>query len=123
MADSSRSYKTSRARDLLPSVRPSYVSLILVFVCGFLWLKNETTKDRLLAVENRLQMLPRKCRFENDDLPFAHHEGTTPKPTVNSPELLGNKTEAPDTKRLDYPSGKNHIAYTSTCHTKLCGFV
>ena len=59
MADSSRSYKSSRARDLLPSVRPSYVSLLLVFVSGFLWLKNEATNDRLLAVENRLQMLPR----------------------------------------------------------------
>jgi len=107
MADSSRSYKSSRARDLLPSVRPSYVSLILVFVCGFLCLKNEATNDRLLAVENRLQMLPRKCRFENDDLPFANDEGTTPKPTANSPELPGNSIEAPDTKRPYYLSGKN----------------
>ena len=81
--------------------------MILVFVCGFLWLKNEATNDRLLAVENRLHMLPRKCRCENDDSPFANHEGTTSKPTVNSPELLGNKVKAPHTMRLDYPSGKN----------------
>jgi len=106
MADSLRSYKSSRARDLLPSVRPSYVSLILVLVCGFLWLKNEATNDRLLAVENQLKMLPQKCRFENKS-PFTNHEGTTPRPTVNSPELLGNKIKAPDTKRFDYPSGKN----------------
>ena len=106
MADSSRSYKSSRACDMLPSVRPSYVSLILVFVCGFLWLKNEATNDRLLTVENQLKMLPRKCRFEND-LPLADHERTTSKPTAKSPELLGNKIEASDTKRLDYPSGKN----------------
>ena len=106
MADSSRFYKTSRARDLLPSARPSYVSLILVVVCGFLWLKNETTNNRLVAVENRLQALPRKCRFENE-LPFANHEGRTPTPTANSPELLGNKIEASYTNRPDYPSGKN----------------
>ena len=87
MADSSRSYKSSRVRDLLPSVMPSYVSLILVFVCGFLWLKNEATNDRLLAVENQLKMLPRKCRFKNNSA-FANHEGTTPTPTANSPQLL-----------------------------------
>ena len=40
--------------DFVPSVKPSVVSVILVFVCGVLWVKNETTNERLIALESRL---------------------------------------------------------------------
>lgn len=40
--------------DFLPSIRPSYVSLILIFVCGYLWLKYEATNDRLLELDHQL---------------------------------------------------------------------
>ena len=40
--------------DFVPSVKPSVVSIILVFVCGCLCVKNETTNERLIALESRL---------------------------------------------------------------------
>ena len=46
--------KSHRLFDFIPSVKPSVVSVILVFVCGFLWVKNETTNKRLIALESHL---------------------------------------------------------------------
>ena len=48
------SSKSHRLFDFVPSVKPSVVSVILVFVCGALWVKNETTDERLIALESRL---------------------------------------------------------------------
>ena len=48
------SSKSHRLFDLVPSVKPSVVSVILLFVCGVLWVKNETTNERLIALESRL---------------------------------------------------------------------
>ena len=48
------SSKSHRLFDFVPSVKPSVVSVILVFVCGVLWVKNETTNERLIALESRL---------------------------------------------------------------------
>lgn len=82
--DSKRSSKY-RVRDVLPSVRPSYVSLILVFFCGFLWLKNEAANDRLLALESQLQLLSRQCGVDNDSPKGT--QSTDPKPTAAFPTL------------------------------------
>jgi len=45
----------NRVRDFLPSVKPSYMSLILVLVCGMNLMRNESTNDRLLALENQME--------------------------------------------------------------------
>ena len=50
--------KSHRLLDFVPSVKPSFLSVILVFVCGCLWLKNETTNERLFALESRIDYLP-----------------------------------------------------------------
>ena len=47
-----------RLLDFVPSIRPSFLSVILVFVCGCLSVKNETTKDRLFALESRIDYMP-----------------------------------------------------------------
>ena len=48
------SSKSHRLFDFVPSVKPSVVSVMLFFVCGCLWVKNETTNERLMALESRL---------------------------------------------------------------------
>jgi len=91
--ESSRSSKSHRLRDFLPSIRPSYVSLVLIFVCGFLWLKYEATNDRLLALENRMNMISRECHVRSDS-PKANKEGTNSKPTA------GFTTRPPSGRKL-----------------------
>ena len=105
MADSSRSHKSYRVRDFLPAVRPSYLSVILVFFCGILWLKNEATNDRLVALENRLPILPREGPDENGS-PKENHEGEKSKLEENSGGLFDSKILVHGIKVLDHPSGK-----------------
>ena len=50
--------KSHRLLDFVPSIRPSLLSVVLVFVCGCLWLKNETTNERLIALQSRIDYLP-----------------------------------------------------------------
>ena len=50
--------KSDRLLDFVPSIKPSFLSVMLVFVCGCLWVKNETTNERLLALESRIDYLP-----------------------------------------------------------------
>ena len=50
--------KSHRLLDFVPSIKPSFLSVILVFVCGCLWVKNETTNERLFALEYRIDYLP-----------------------------------------------------------------
>ena len=50
--------KSHRLLDFVPSIKPSFLSVMLVFVCGYLWLKNEATNERLLALESRIDYLP-----------------------------------------------------------------
>ena len=50
--------KSYRLLDFLPSIKPSFLSVILAFVGGCLWLKNETTNERLFALESRIDYLP-----------------------------------------------------------------
>ena len=47
-----------RLLDFVPSIKPSSLSVMLVFVCGYLWLKNEATNERLFALESRIDYLP-----------------------------------------------------------------
>ena len=50
--------KSHRLLDFVPSIKPSFLSVTLGFVCGYLWLKNETTNERLVALESRIDYLP-----------------------------------------------------------------
>ena len=50
--------KSHRLLDFVPSIRPSFLSVILVFVCGCLWVKNETTNERLIILQSRIDYLP-----------------------------------------------------------------
>ncbi|XP_015751598.1 PREDICTED: roundabout homolog 3-like isoform X2 [Acropora digitifera] len=51
MADSSRSSSSKHVQDFLPSVKPSYISMISLFLCGILWIKNDATNERLSMLE------------------------------------------------------------------------
>ena len=50
-----------RVHLFLPLIKPSYVSLILVFVCAFLWVKNEEEYKDLFALEDQLTKLKEQC--------------------------------------------------------------
>ena len=50
--------KSHRLLDFVPLIKPSFLSVMLVFVCGYLWLKNEATNERLFALESRIDYLP-----------------------------------------------------------------
>ncbi|XP_073254216.1 uncharacterized protein [Porites lutea] len=50
-----------RLLDFAPSIKPSFLSVMLVLVCGCLWAKNETTNERLVALQSRIDNLP--CLF------------------------------------------------------------
>ena len=52
------SQKSHCLLDFAPSIRPSFLSVMLVFVCGCLWVKNETTNERLIALQSRIDYLP-----------------------------------------------------------------
>ena len=73
------SSKSHRLLDLVPSVKPSVVSVILVFVCGVLWVKNETTNERLIALESRLHCFSCVKSISTENL-----DKTTPSPTKDS---------------------------------------
>ena len=58
--------KSRRLLDFAPSIKPSFLSVILVFVCGCLWVKNETTNEQLIALQSRIDYLPcvKRVSFE-----------------------------------------------------------
>lgn len=90
-----RSSKSCRLRDFLPSFRPSFLSLILFCACGYLWLRNETLNDRMIALENRLNKFLREDRVVTDDPPQ---------------EIVGSSPSKPTATRLpDYKTGKNRL--------------
>ncbi len=53
--------KQHRVGSYLPCIRPSYLSVILVFVCGILFIKNETANDRLLVLERQMAAFTEEC--------------------------------------------------------------
>ena len=58
------SSKSHRLLDFLPSIRPSFLSVVLLFASGCLWMKNETTNGRLTALQTHINMLPLTLRAE-----------------------------------------------------------
>ena len=102
MADSSRSSPSKRVQDFLPSFQPSYVSLISLFLCGILWLKNEATNERLSLLETTL---PRKISVRSGFPNASFSE----KRSMEEPRGSSfERTFIQDgSKRLHYSSGKN----------------
>lgn len=70
-----RASKSSRVCNFLPSIRPSYLSLILIFVCGFLWLKYEDANDRLLELDNQLMAF--RMELKDARKSVREEQGTT----------------------------------------------
>ena len=104
MADLSRSSLSERVQDFLPSFKPSHVSLISLFLCRILWLKNEATNERLSVIETTS---PREISVRSG---FAN--GYFLEKSLRSmAEPRGSpfewKSIQDGSKRLHYPSGKN----------------
>ena len=48
------SSKSQRVLEFVPSIRSSFLSVVLVLVCGCLWVKHEATNERLISLETRV---------------------------------------------------------------------
>ena len=104
MADSSRSLSSKHVQVFLPSFQPSYVSLISLFLCGILWLKNEATNERLSLLETTSSReISVRSGFANryfSEKSFRSIE--EPRGSLFERTFIED-----DSKRLHYPSGKN----------------
>ena len=62
------SSKSQRVLEFVSSIRPSFLSVVLVLVCRCLWLKNEATNERLISLESRIYCVPCTKRGTIDNL-------------------------------------------------------
>ena len=91
------SSKSHRLLDLVPSVKPSVVSVMLVFVCGVLWVKNETTNERLIALESRLHCFSCVKSGSTETL-----YKMTPSPTKDSAKYHHKNIRTPISEGIDH---------------------
>ena len=91
------SSKSHRLLDLVPSVKPSVVSVMLVFVCGVLWVKNETTNERLIALESRLHCFSCVKSGSTETL-----DKMTPSPTKDSAKYHHKNIRTPISEGIDH---------------------
>ena len=63
MASAVEPSKYHRVGYFLPSIKPSFLSVILAFVCGILFIRNGETNDRLFALEQQMIVLTEECKF------------------------------------------------------------
>ena len=98
---SSNSSESRRLLDFVPSLRPSFLSVVLVFVCGCLWMKNETTNERLIGLESRINLFPcvQSVATENPDR-------ISLSPTEATARDLYKKVQTHVSERIGYTSGK-----------------
>ena len=111
MADSSRSTLSKRVQDFLPSVKPSYISLISVFLCGILWLKNDATNERLSMLETTsLREIHERGGFAN-----GHAQEMSLRSMAESrASPFERKSHQDVSKTLHYSLGKN-VLVTWVC--------
>ena len=95
------SSKSHRLFDFIPSVKPSVVSVILVFVCGVLWVKNETTNKRLIALESRLH-----CFSCVKSVSTKNLDKMTPSPTKDSAKYHYKNIRTRISEGIGHTSGK-----------------
>ena len=93
------SSKSHRLLDLVPSVKPSVVSVMLVFVCGVLWVKNETTNERLIALESRLHCFSCVKSISTENL-----DKMTPSPTKHSAKYHYKNIRTPISEGIGHKS-------------------
>ena len=98
--------KSIRVGDFLPAVKPSYLSLILVLLCGMNLMWNESTNDRLIALEKQMKTLSASKSCVDTSSP-SHYEGMFDKPMADS-VIPARKTTKPLEKKPYFPRGKNH---------------
>ena len=99
------SSKSHRLLDFLPSIKPSFLSVVLLFACGCLWMKNETTNGRLTALETRINMLPLEVLVKNGRSTENSVKRTTLKPKEESARHLLRKIQRE--MKFDDTSGKD----------------
>ena len=101
MKSSNSLAESRRLIGFVPSIRPSFLSVVLVFVCGCLWVKNETTNERLIALESRVNLFPcvQSVSTENTDRMSL-------SPTEATERDLYKKVQTHVSERIDYTSGK-----------------
>ena len=85
------SSKSHRFVDFLPSIRPSFLSVVLLLTSGCLWLKNETTNERLIALETRINMSP--VVLVDTGYTTENRERTTRRPKEDSARYLLKKIQ------------------------------
>ena len=102
MKSSNSPTESRRLLDFVPSIRPSFLSVVLVFVCGCLWVKNETTNERLIALESRVNLFPcvQSVSTENTDR-------ISLSPTKGTARDLYKKVQTHVSERIGYTPGKN----------------
>lgn len=66
----------------LPFIKPSFLSVILVFVCGILFIKNGEINDRLFALEQQMIFLTEECKVlrlnaREKEIPTTVYNGET----------------------------------------------
>ena len=104
MADPSRSTLSKRVQDFLPSVKPSYISLISLFLCGILWLKNDATNERLSMLETTSpREILKRSGFSN-----GYVQEMSLRSTAESrASPFERKSQQDVSKTLHYALGKN----------------
>ena len=98
---SSNSSESRRLLDFVPSLRPSFLSVVLVFVCGCLWVKNETTNERLIGLESRINVFP--CV---QSVPTENTDRISLSPTEATARDLYKKVQTHISERIGHTSGK-----------------
>ena len=90
------SSESHRLVEFVPSLRPSFLSVVLLFVCGCLWVKNETTNERLISLESRVNFF---STTENTDRLFL-------SPTEATARDVHKKVQTHVSERIGHTSGK-----------------
>ena len=94
--------KSHRLLDFVPSIKPSFLSVMLVFVCGCLWVKKEKTNERLLALESRIDYLP--CVNMVKRVSFKRMTRSSTKATIRD---LYKKMQTQFSEGIPHTSGKS----------------
>ena len=92
-----------------PFIRPSFLSVILVFVCGILFMKNEETNDRLFALEQQMAVVIEECDLmrlnaRQEEIPTTVYNGESKRSTPTRSSM----TES----LLSTPSGRFNCGLT-----------
>ena len=89
MASEVEPSKYHRVGYFLPFIKPSFLSVILVFVCGILFIQNGETNDRLFALEQLMIVLTEECKVmrlnaREKEIPTTVYKGESKRSTLIS---------------------------------------